>query len=91
MPTWQPGSPSTAGSGGEELLASQFTCITRHDFTSELFIPGPQPIEDYVRSMTITQNLPAPQALVTAVARLLPTVGQDPYRIRTHSGCLVCS
>lgn len=77
--------------GGEELLASQFTSITRHDFTSELLIPGPQPVEDYVRSMTITQNLPAPQAFATAVGRLVPTADQCPFRIRTHSGCLVCS
>jgi len=77
--------------GGQELLASQFTSITRHDFTSELLIPGPQPVEDYVRSMTITQNLPSPQALATAVGRLVPTTDQGPFRIRTHSGCLVCS
>lgn len=76
---------------GEALLASYFTSVTRHDFTSELLIPDPQPIEDYVRSMTTTQNLPAPQAFTTAVGRLVRNSGQIPFRIRTHSGCLICS
>jgi len=76
---------------GEDLLASEFTSITRHDFTGELLIPGPQPVEDYVRSMVITQDLPDPGAFATAVGQLVPTGDQGVFRVRTHSGCLVCS
>jgi SAM-dependent methyltransferase len=73
---------------GERLLAIQFTSTTRHDFTSELLIPGPQPVEDYVRSMTITQAQPDPTAFAAAVASLTPTSGT--FRVRTHTGCLIC-
>lgn len=76
--------------GGAELLADGFTSVTRHDFTGELLIPGPGPVEDYVRSMVITQNLPEPEDLVQAVANLLRD-GRTTFRVRTHSGCLVCS
>jgi SAM-dependent methyltransferase len=76
---------------GEDLLASEFTSITRHDFTGELHVPGPQPVEDYVRSMRITQDLPDPRALATAVGSLVPRGSQGAFRVRTHSGCLVCS
>lgn len=35
---------------GQDLLASEFTSVARHDFISELLIPGPEPIENYARS-----------------------------------------
>jgi SAM-dependent methyltransferase len=73
---------------GEELLAGEFTSVTRYDFTSELRVPGTGPVEDYVRSMTITQDLPDPAALTAAVASLIPSTGT--FRVRTHAGCLVC-
>jgi SAM-dependent methyltransferase len=76
---------------GEDLLASEFTSITRHDFTGELLIPGPQPVEDYARSMVIIHDLPDPGAFATAVGQLVPTDDQGVFRVRTHSGCLVCS
>ena len=76
---------------GENLFASGFTSVIRHDFTGELLIPAPQPVEDYVRSMVITQDLPDPGAFATAVGRLVPTDDQGVFRVRTHSGCLVCS
>jgi SAM-dependent methyltransferase len=74
---------------GEELLATRFRCISRHDFISELRIRGRQPVEDYVRSMSIAQELPDPQAFAVAVGRLVP--GGGTFRVRTHSGCLICS
>jgi hypothetical protein len=40
--------------------------------------------------MAITQDLPDPAALATAVGRLAGTGEHDVFRIRTHSGCLVC-
>jgi SAM-dependent methyltransferase len=76
---------------GEELLAREFRSVTRHDFAGELVIPDRQPVEDYVRSTTVTQNLPDPEAFTAAVGRLVPRDDQGTFRIRTHSGCLVCS
>lgn len=75
---------------GQNLLASQFASVIRHDFTSELHIPGPEPIENYVRSMISIQDQPDPAAVATAVASRLPTVA-GPFRIRTHTGCLICT
>jgi hypothetical protein len=59
--------------------------VTRHDFTSELLIPGP--VEDYVRSMSITQGLPYPGGFTEAVASFIPG---GTFRVGTHAGCLVC-
>jgi SAM-dependent methyltransferase len=74
---------------GMRLLASEFTSVTRHDFTSELRIPAPGPVENYVRSMISAQNLPDPGALAVAVASRIPN--DQPFCIRTHAGCLICS
>jgi SAM-dependent methyltransferase len=76
---------------GEELLAREFASVARHDFAGELVIPGRQPVEDYVRSMGVTQDLPDPEAFIAAVGRLASRGDQGTFRIRTHSGCLVCS
>jgi len=76
---------------GEELLASEFASVTRHDFTGELLIPHPQPVEDYVRSMTTTQDLPDPGAFAAAVSRSIPAGDAGVFRVRTHCGSLVCS
>lgn len=73
---------------GERLLATEFTSVVRHDYTSELLIPGPQPVEDYVRSMNFTRAQPDLTAFAAAVARL--TSGSGTFRVRTHTGCLVC-
>jgi SAM-dependent methyltransferase len=75
---------------GQELLGSEFTSVTRHDFTSELRIPGPEPVEHYVRSMISTQGQHDPGALAATVASRLPTCGGE-FRVRTDTGCLVCS
>lgn len=75
---------------GQELLASLFASVVRHDFTSELRIPGPVPVEAYVRSMISTQNLPDPAGLAAGVASRFPLSG-GPFRIRTHTGCLICT
>jgi SAM-dependent methyltransferase len=76
---------------GADLLASEFSSVTRHDFTGELHIPAPQPVEDYARSMMVTQDLADPEAFVTAVGRLVPAGDQGAFRVRVHSGCLVCA
>jgi len=75
---------------GQDLLASQFSHIIRHDFSSELRIPGRGPIEDYVRSMISTQARPDTRALASAVASRVST-SKVPFRVRVHTGCLVCT
>jgi SAM-dependent methyltransferase len=51
---------------GQRLLAGVFTSVVRHDFAAQLRLPGRQPVEDYVRSMIVTQRLPDPEPLVRA-------------------------
>lgn len=75
---------------GQELLGSQFTSVIRHDFTSQLRIPGRAPIERYVRSMISTHDQHDPGALAAAVTSALPT-GGGPFRVCSHTGCLICS
>jgi SAM-dependent methyltransferase len=76
---------------GEALLRSFFPSVARYDFIAELRIPSPEPVADYVRSMSRTHALPDPGKLVEAVLARLP---QDPgglFSVTTHSGCLVCA
>lgn len=76
---------------GEALLRTMFTSVTRHDFIAELRIPGPEPVADYVRSMSIAQELPDPGQLVEAVLARLPREPEGLFRVTTHTGCLVCT
>jgi SAM-dependent methyltransferase len=76
---------------GQDLLAAVFTSVIRHDFTAELLLPGRAPVEDYVRSLIVTQDLPDPETLVAAVASRIPAGCDAVFRVRTHSGCLVCT
>jgi SAM-dependent methyltransferase len=75
---------------GPDLLASQFTSVTRHDFISELRITAPEPVADYVRSTISVQNQPDPDAIAAAVASRFPA-GDGALQVRAHTGCLVCS
>ena len=75
---------------GEALTEPHFSSVTRHDFVSELRIPEPGPIVDYVRSMSGTQHAADPERLVAAVASSLPTAPGAVLTITTHTGCLVC-
>lgn len=70
--------------------AGVFGTVERHDFPTELEVPGPQPILDYVRSMRLSQNLDDPESLVAATARRLPAGGETVLRVRSRPGCLVC-
>lgn len=97
---WQAGPQDEAGPvvrerldlhGGQELLAAVFASVSRHDFTAELRLPGPEPVEAYLRSMIITQELPDPESFVAAVVSRIPAGQDGVFRVRTHSGCLVCS
>jgi SAM-dependent methyltransferase len=77
--------------GGADLLAGCFDSVTRHDFLAELVVPDPGPVAAYVLSSWAGQHGPDAQRLVTDVLTGLPTDQAGNMRIRTHSGCLVCT
>ena len=77
---------------GENLLRSVFTSVTRHDFVSKLLLPGPEPVVDYVRSMSEAKYAAAPELLIPAVTDRLPgRCDGAVFEVTTHSGCLVCA
>lgn len=75
---------------GQVLLSKVFSTVARHDFVSGLFLPGSEPVAEYVRSTFLGQSLPEPQRLVAAVTSRLRTEPGSTLRVRAHSGCLVC-
>jgi SAM-dependent methyltransferase len=75
---------------GAELLAGVFSAVERHDLTGELLIPGPQPVIDYVASTWTAQALPDPDAFAAAVTERVPFGPDGSFRVRTHSGVLIC-
>jgi len=77
---------------GENLLRSVFTSVTRHDFVSKLLLPGPEPVVEYVRSMSEAMYVAAPELLIPAVTDRLPGRSEGAvFEVTTHSGCLVCA
>jgi hypothetical protein len=76
---------------GEALARSFFSSVTRHDFVTELRIPEPQPIADYVRSMSGTEHAAAPERLVAEVLSRFPSGPGAVLTITAHPGCLVCT
>jgi hypothetical protein len=76
---------------GADLLAGVFASVTRHDFTAELLIPGPDPVADYVRSMYVVQRRHGPQSIAAAVVSRIGAGPDGAFRVRTHSGCLIAS
>jgi SAM-dependent methyltransferase len=77
---------------GENLLRSVFTSVTRHDFVSKLLLPGPEPVVEYVRSMSEAMYVAAPELLIPAVTDRLPgRCDGAVFEVTTHSGCLVCA
>jgi SAM-dependent methyltransferase len=75
---------------GEILARSCFSTVTRHDFVAELRLPDPQPIADYVRSMSGTQHSADPERLVAAVVSRFPAGPGADFTVTTHTGCLIC-
>ncbi len=75
---------------GETLTEPYFSAVTRHDFVSELRLPDPGPIMEYVRSMSGTQHAADPERLVAAVASGFPSGPGAVITITTHTGCLIC-
>ena len=76
---------------GEALAGRYFSTVTRHDFVSELRIPDPEPIADYVRSMSGTQHGADPERLVASVVSRFPAAPGAVFTVTTHAGCLICT
>jgi SAM-dependent methyltransferase len=78
---------------GEKLMRAAFPTVVRHDFESELVVPGPAPVESYLRSTITMKLLPEAQRndYVAGVLGHLPISDKGEFRVKTHSGCLVCS
>jgi ubiquinone/menaquinone biosynthesis C-methylase UbiE len=75
---------------GRALVSQVFASVHRHDFVSELRLPGSEPIVRYVRSTFIAHSAAEPERLVAAVTRRLDDIPGGAFRVRTHSGCLIC-
>jgi ubiquinone/menaquinone biosynthesis C-methylase UbiE len=76
---------------GEILLRSVFGSVSRHDFVSKLLLPGPEPVADYVRSMSEATYAAAADRLIPAVISRLPDRSGAVFQVTAHSGCLVCA
>ena len=77
--------------GGEGLVRTYFSSVTRHDFVSELRLPNPEPIADYVRSMSGTQHSADPERLVASVLSKFQVAPGAVFTVTTHAGCLICT
>ena len=75
---------------GAELLAGVFSSVAVHDFAAELLLPDARPVADYVASMRTTQSMPDPADFTAAVAARVPFGPDGTFRVRTHSGVLIC-
>jgi SAM-dependent methyltransferase len=75
---------------GESLARSFFGPVARHDFTAELRVPAPGPIEDYVRSLPGGGHGSDLEDLAATVAATFPRTPEGDYVITTHTGCLIC-
>jgi SAM-dependent methyltransferase len=75
---------------GESLARSSFGQVTRHDFTTELRVPAPGPIADYVRSLPGARHSSDLSDLAATVAATFPRTPEGHYLITAHTGCLIC-
>jgi SAM-dependent methyltransferase len=77
---------------GETMLRGVFRSVTRHDFAAELRFRDPQPVAEYVRSMSQALAHADPERLVAdVVSAAFPDEAGGELRVTTHSGCLVCA
>ena len=75
---------------GESLARSFFPRVTRLDFVAELRIPAPEPVADYVRSMSGTTHHASPDLVVEKVVSTFPRASDGHFVITSHTGCLIC-
>jgi hypothetical protein len=64
--------------------------VTRLDFVAELRIPAPEPVADYVRSMSGTTHHASPELVVEKAVSTLPRASDGHFVITSHTGCLIC-
>jgi ubiquinone/menaquinone biosynthesis C-methylase UbiE len=76
---------------GEALARSFFPHVTRHEFESELRIPDPAPIADYIRSLPGHHQHADSDPLIEAVLSALPLTPEGYYTTTTHAGCLIAA
>jgi SAM-dependent methyltransferase len=76
---------------GEVLLGREFGSVVRHDLTGQLRIPGPEPVLEYVRSMSLLRSGPEGERLTSAIADRLEFEPEGFLRVTTHVGWLICS
>jgi hypothetical protein len=57
---------------------------------TELRVPDPQPIADYVRSMSGTQHSADPDRLVAEIVSRFPAGPNAVLTITAHPGILIC-
>jgi SAM-dependent methyltransferase len=74
---------------GESLARSFFPTVTRHDFVAELHVPSPDPIADYLRSLSGTGHHAVPERVIETVVAALPRTPEGHYVITSHAGCLI--
>jgi SAM-dependent methyltransferase len=74
---------------GAELLSGVFTSVLRHDFIGQLKLPGVEPVASYVASMRAHSALD-PAAFVAAATERMQFGPDGAFRVRTHSGLLIC-
>ena len=76
---------------GEELFGREFGSVVRHDLPGRLRIPGPEPVLDYVRSMSVLRSGQDGERVAGEIAARLE-FGPDGYlAVTTHAGWLICS
>jgi len=76
---------------GPELLGRQFGSVVRHDLRGQLRIPGPEPVLNYVRSMSGLRPGPDGERVARAIAARLEFAPGGRLAVTTHAGWLVCS
>jgi SAM-dependent methyltransferase len=75
---------------GAELAANSFASVVRLDFTGELKLPDPGPVASYVRSMSVNLGHDDLDQVVTEVIDRLDFGADGYFRVKTHTGCLIC-
>jgi SAM-dependent methyltransferase len=75
---------------GEALARASFSTVARHDFVTELRVPDPQPIADYIRSMSGTEHSADPDRVVATVLARFPAAPGAVLTITAHPGILIC-
>ena len=75
---------------GAELAAGCFDSVVRLDFVGELKLPDPGPVASYVRSMSVNLGHDDDDQVVADVVSRLEFGADGYYRVKTHTGCLIC-